>query len=245
MSIDLQTTVGELVVQEPSRARLFESLGIDYCCGGRKPLAEACQEKNLDAATVARVLEAGYTRQPTTTDDIDRTCTDMGLGELADHIEATHHAYLRRELPRAQQLVRRVVRAHGHDQPHLHTLLEVYLGFEQEMMQHMVKEEQVLFPMVRQLEASDNPLAFHRGSLTNPIRVMEHEHDAAGAAMERMRDLTNGYEPPAGACNTYRVMLDTLAQIEADTHQHVHKENNILFPRAVARESQQQAQASA
>jgi len=244
MSIDLQTTVGELVVEKPSRARLFESLGIDYCCGGRKPLAEACREKNLDPETVARVLDvADEPRSSEFVPDID--FRRMSLTELADHIEIAHHAWLKRELPRIQYLIRRVVNAHGHRHTYLPKLLETFLAFEREMMQHMAKEEQVLFPMVRELDAADEPLRFHCGSLNNPIHVMEHEHDQAGAALERMRALTNGFTPPADACNTFRVMLDALRQVEEDTHQHIHKENNILFPRALEREAQMNSQMGA
>jgi len=233
-AINVETTVGELVVERPARARVLEQWGIDYCCGGKRPLREACQAKGLDPATIARVLEAQDQAGPSQ-QAVD--VAEMSLTELADHIEQTHHAYLRGELPRLAQIVQRVADVHGDRRPELRQVASIFHAFRQELMDHMGKEEQVLFPLVRQLEAAGEPQAFHCGSLANPIRVMEMEHDNAGNALEQMHELTDGYQPPADACNTYRVMLDALHHLEKDMHQHVHKENNALFPRALQYEA--------
>jgi regulator of cell morphogenesis and NO signaling len=229
----LISTVGQLVVDRPARSRVFERLGIDYCCGGKKPLGEACGDKGLDPNRVLRELRAADSE---TSRSHERNWSRVTLAQLADHIETTHHGYLRSELPRMQHLVEKVARAHGERNPKLHALREVFVAFRQELEQHMFKEEHVLFPMCRELESAHVRPVFHCGTIANPIRVMIQEHDNAGAALERMRTLTNDYAVPADACNTYRAMIDALITLEQDMHQHVHKENNILFPRAVAAE---------
>ncbi|MCE9591293.1 MAG: iron-sulfur cluster repair di-iron protein [Planctomycetes bacterium] len=233
-TIDINTTVGDLVTQKPSRSRVFEDLGIDYCCGGKKPLAEVCKAKGLDPQTVLKVMLAGER-----TGAVGEAATDWSaapLAALADHIEATHHAYLKRELPRLGGLVEKVARVHGGNHAELPEVARVFAALASEMTDHMAKEERVLFPMIRKLESSATRPSFHCGSIANPIRMMEMEHDSAGNALARLRELTRGYAAPSDACNTYRAMLDGLATLEADMHQHVHKENNILFPRSALRE---------
>ncbi len=229
-----ETTVGEFVAQRPALSRLFERLGIDYCCGGRKPLAQACRERGLDAGTVFAMLEAAVA--PVAPGD-EINAAAMTLTELADHIEETHHAYLKHELPRLRHMALRVANAHGQRLPWTNQLAQVVEGFVSELQSHMMKEEQILFPLVRQIDAAEEAQEFHCGSLANPIRVMEAEHQEAGDALATMRTLTSDYTPPEGACNTFRALLDGLKQLEADMHQHVHRENNILFPRALEREA--------
>jgi regulator of cell morphogenesis and NO signaling len=161
----------------------------------------------------------------------------MTLTQLADHIEATHHAWLRQEFPRLTQMTEKVASVHGHSDQRLASVAAIFAALRAEMESHMFKEERILFPLIRQLEASGSAAHSHCGTIANPIRVMEMEHDSAGGAVGEMRTLTDGFTPPAGACNTYRAMLDTLRQLEADLHQHVHKENNVLFPRALELEA--------
>jgi len=234
-TLNPQTTVGELVKDRPARSRIFEQLQIDYCCGGKIPLAEACAKKGLDADDVlSRIQQADADADDASLVDADA----MGLAELADHIEQTHHAYLREELPRLDFMTRKVAAVHGDHEPRLHAIRETFVAFQEELRNHMMKEEQVLFPMIRQVEQADGPIKFHCGSLANPIRMMEHEHDNAGNALEQFRELTDGYTPPDWACNTFRAMYDALADLEPNMHQHVHKENNVLFPKALAREQE-------
>ena len=216
--------VGALVTERPGRARVFEQYGIDYCCGGKKTLAAACVEKGVDAADVLAALAAVETADPGEED-----WTRASMTHLCDHIETTHHAYLRGELPRLEGLVDKVARAHGAGHPELSEVQETYGALAAELRDHMEKEEVVLFPAIRRMEA-----AGLRAPLVAPIEVLEHEHDSAGRALERLRELTAGYEPPQGACNSYRAMLDGLEQLERDMHTHIHEENNILFPRALA-----------
>ncbi|MCC6907110.1 MAG: iron-sulfur cluster repair di-iron protein [Phycisphaerales bacterium] len=234
--IDTQTTVGQLVTQRPARSRFFESLGIDYCCGGKMPLEEACRKKGLDPHTVAVLLASADARAA----EHDRVVVNpdaMALAELADHIEQTHHAYLRVELPRLDQMTEKVFRVHGEHEPRLADVRRAFTALNAELTQHMMKEERILFPIIRQLEQPNGQREFHCGSVANPIRQMEAEHQHAGDALAIMREATDGYQPPEWACNTYRAMLDGLAQLERDMHQHVHKENNILFPKAIELEA--------
>ncbi len=227
--IDFESTVGQLVIERPGRARVFERFGIDYCCGGKRALDEACRARQLDPQSVATALrqsdEAAESRDET-------NWAAEPLDGLIANILDTHHAYLRRELPRLTQLVTKVRDVHGARHPELVEVADVFAGLRAELQAHMMKEEQILFPFISALAAGDSGPG-HCGSVQNPIRVMEHEHDSAGAALARMRELTGDYATPADACNTYRALLGGLADLEADLHLHIHKENNILFPRAV------------
>lgn len=232
--IDPQATVGELVRAAPARARVFESLRMDYCCGGGVPLAEACARSQVDLEEVTeRLRRADADPREDTLVDADA----MTLAELADHIEATHHAYLREELPELDRLTEKVAQVHGDKDSRLATVRTAFLALKAELEPHMMKEERILFPIVRQLEASDGPVDFHCGSVANPIRQMEHEHDQAGSALAVLREATDGFDPPEWACNTYRVMLHRLERLERDMHQHIHKENNVLFPKAIQLEA--------
>lgn len=233
-AIDTNTTIGQLVAQRPSRARVFERLGIDYCCGGKTPLGTACAARGLDAETVMGALhdeDAGGA-----TGD-ERDWAQATLTELAEHIVATHHAYLGRELPRLAALTTRVHKVHGARHAELAQVREVFDGLSGELAAHMRKEEFILFPLIAQMEAAQSAEPSHCGTVRNPIRVMEMEHDSAGNALAELRRLTSDYTPPVDACGSYRALLSGFAELEADLHQHIHKENNILFPRAVQLET--------
>jgi regulator of cell morphogenesis and NO signaling len=156
--------------------------------------------------------------------------------EMIDHIVATHHAYLRRELPRLTALAGLVFGAHGSRHPELKELCGIFDSLREELLLHMLKEEKVLFPIIARLEGASEIPQFHCGSVMNPIRAMEHEHDDAGAALARLREIAGGYIPPADACPSYRALLEGLAELERDLHLHIHEENNVLFPRARAAE---------
>jgi regulator of cell morphogenesis and NO signaling len=158
--------------------------------------------------------------------------TEMTASALADHIEQTHHSYLRRELPRLSDLAAKVADHRAGRHIWLHDLQATLSGLRDELELHLLKEEQVLFPLVRQLEAAREKIPMHCGTVANPIRVMEHEHDDARAALRQMRELTGGYQAPADGCASFQALVEGLAALEADLHIHIHKENNILFPRA-------------
>jgi regulator of cell morphogenesis and NO signaling len=233
-TVQAEQTVGAIVASRPALSRVFEAAGIDYCCGGKKTLASACREKGLDVNSIIAALEPNDVEGEESFVD----AASMSLAELADHIEQTHHAYLRNELPRLMKLTQKVATVHGNNDRRLQSVHEALVAFASELSSHMMKEEMILFPFIRRLEASNSPVEFHCGSVANPIRQMEHEHQDAGDALAKLRELTDDYTPPDWACNTYRAMLDALAQLERDMHQHVHKEDNVLFPKALEREAE-------
>ncbi len=227
-------TVGQLVAERPERGRVFERLGIDYCCGGRKPLAAVCADRGLDVQQVVAQLDAA---DATPASSADPDWTTVPLSQLADHIESVHHAFMRRELPRMAALVHKVAGVHAAAHPDLKELEETFVRFAGDLGIHMSTEESALFPWIRSLEPGPTHGARSNATLDEPVRMMMREHDDAGRALARLRELTNGFTPPDNACGTYRVMLSGLRDIEADMHTHVHKENNILFPRALALEA--------
>lgn len=235
VDITPSTTIGQIVAAAPHLARVFEDLKIDYCCGGKRELGQVCQSRGLDAEQLIRKLAAAPSPH---SGSAAENWAAAPLAELCEHIERTHHDYLRKELPRLTAIIAKVVNAHGAKDPKLAQVQEAFAALRRELEPHMMKEECVLFPSIRYLEVNRQPVQFPFGSLNNPIRVMVNEHDHAGDSLEQLRELTGGYSPPADACNTYRVMLEGLEALERDMHQHVHKENNILFPRAAQLEEQ-------
>lgn len=229
-------TVREIALENPASVRVFESFGIDYCCGGRKPLAEACAAKSLSVDEVLAALEGA----PTTFDGAAKDWSASPLAALCAHIVDTHHAYVRRELPRLEALAERVVRRHGDTQDELPRIQSTLAQLAEELLQHCGKEELVLFPYIAKLERAINEgaPAPHGcfGSVSHPIAMMTQEHDGAGTLLSEMRQLSNEFTPPLGACPTYHAFYSGLREFEQDLHQHIHLENNILFPRAIEQE---------
>jgi regulator of cell morphogenesis and NO signaling len=237
MVLGLQTTVGELVRERPARSRVFERLQIDYCCGGKLPLAEACEKHELDPQRVLQHLQESDA-QPAL-DEVPVVDADaMSLTDLVNHIEQTHHEYLKAELPRLDAMTQKVMEVHGSTDRRLAEVRRAFATLYEELVGHLMKEEQILFPRIRQLESDTDVTAEYCGSIANPIRQMESEHDSAGNALAILNGFTDGYQAPEWACNTYRAMLDGLAQLEWDLHQHIHKENNVLFPKAIRLETE-------
>ena len=231
--ITLQNTLGQLVTERPDRSRVFERRGLDYCCGGKKTLEAACEENGIDLKEIMNELRENDTSRS----EPETDWMAAPLGELADHIVEAHHGYLREALPRLTLLTEKVRDAHGQRHPELVALATTFAAFRIELEAHMLKEEQVLFPLIKRIETEETLPAFHCSSLNNPIHMMESEHEDAGKALATMRSLTQDFTPPPDACNTYRALLDGLGELESDMHRHVHKENSILFPRASKREA--------
>lgn len=235
---DANIPVWELVRGHAGRASVLAGFEIDYCCGGRTPLKQACFERGLNVEEVMRALEANDDSQPAA-DQIDWSGESMT--RLANHIVSRHHVYLREMLPRLGGLIDKVVSKHADKHPNLLELRQVYTTMWNELLSHMMKEELVLFPFIRSLDeavqAGQPVPRFHCGSVLAPIHVMEDEHQSAGEALRRMRELTFGFSPPQDACDAYRVLMAGLRELESDLHLHIHKENNILFPRAAAVEA--------
>ena len=237
MSIKEDRSVAELVVEIPYATGVFEKLGIDYCCGGQRTLKEACSSAGLTLEEVLSQLEdakhaAPSTRATCRQDDWQR----RPLSELIAHIVNKHHAFVRQQLPRLEELLRKVYSAHGERHPELRRLQVVIRDLTLELTHHMLKEEEVLFPYISLLEgAADRnevlPKPFF-GTVRNPVRMMTQEHDNAGQALREIRATTGNYTVPPDGCATYRALLDGLHAFEEDLHTHIHLENNILFPRA-------------
>lgn len=230
-------TVREIALEQPSSIRVFERFGIDYCCGGRKPLAEACAAGNVEVDAVIAALEAAGSIPGLPADD----WADKSLARLSAHIVSTHHAYVKRELPRLAALAHKVVGRHGGTKPELPVIQSRLAQLDEELMQHLAKEERVLFPYVVSLEqaiadGSAKPCGCF-GSVADPIAMMTEEHDAAGTLIAEIRSLSQNFTVPEGACPTFHAFYDGLRELEQDLHQHIHLENNILFPRAIAMEN--------
>ncbi|HXT10064.1 MAG TPA: iron-sulfur cluster repair di-iron protein [Candidatus Angelobacter sp.] len=227
-NITSETTVGEIVRAAPNRARIFENLGIDYCCGGKKSLGEICLSKKLDPATVIAMLAALDGASELSSADPDA----MSLSQLCDHIEREHHDYLREELPRLEFLTRKVAAVHGDSETRLREVRQIFETFSEKMAVHTDEEEKIVFPKIRQLEKGTQKAA--ATGLNDILTRLQSEHDGAGEALARFRELTDDYTPPEWACNTFRALYDSLERLEKNMHQHVHKENNILFIKALA-----------
>jgi regulator of cell morphogenesis and NO signaling len=236
MMINTEKSVRDIALEQPTSIRVFERLGIDYCCGGRKPLAEACSDRNLEISDVVVALDyASQLPAPAGTD-----WTQTSLGQLIRHIESTHHEYVKNELPRLAMLAQKVVNRHGDTQVHLPVLKNILAQLDEELIHHLGKEEHILFPYITKLEeaqvsGSEVPHGCF-GTVTHPIAMMISEHDAAGELLAQIEKLTSNFTTPEGACPTYLAFYTGLKEFQQDLHQHIHLENNILFPRAIALE---------
>jgi regulator of cell morphogenesis and NO signaling len=230
-------TVREIALEQPGAIRVFEEFGIDYCCGGRKPLAEACAASNLEIDSVLNALAAAQKRPGTEIEG----WAEKSLESLSQHILAKHHAYVKRELPRLAWLAEKVVSRHGATEPELAVIAGRLGQLDEELTDHLAKEEAVLFPYIAELERSVSmgtprpPSCF--GTVANPIAMMTQEHDAAGTLIAEIRRLSGDFRTPAGACPTFLAFYSGLKEFEQDLHQHIHLENNILFPRAIGLEA--------
>ena len=238
MTIATTKTVGEIAAEMPSATREFEKLGIDYCCGGSRTLGEACAEAKISVdEALARLEKSLASTEP----GDDKDWQNQLLADLVDHIKTTHHVFVREESPRIAALAAKVVGVHGKNHPELLQVQDVFSVLAAELGVHLMKEEQVLFPYILRMEESAlagepmPPATF--GTVVNPVRMMMQEHDGAGYALRSLHTITNDYRVPEDACISYRTLYQALQGFEADLHQHIHLENNILFPRAVALEA--------
>ncbi|HJU82690.1 MAG TPA: iron-sulfur cluster repair di-iron protein [Holophagaceae bacterium] len=229
----LERTVGELVAEKPYRSRVFEKVGIDYCCKGNMALNQACAQAGvapdaiLEAIAQLDTAHAGEVRNEPWRDSVEAMVT---------HIVDTHHAYLKENLPRLAFLTEKVARVHGGDDARLIQLAEAFLQFKAETDEHLAKEEMMLFPFCRMLGRGERPP--FPPTVGMPIRKMMSEHEDHGRNLDLFRNLTDGYVPPSHACNTYRAMLDGLQEMEQDLHTHIHLENSVLFPWAMKLEEE-------
>jgi regulator of cell morphogenesis and NO signaling len=238
MSESAMKTVRELAVENPHATRVFEKFGIDYCCGGQKPLSEACATAKISVDEVLTGLEQAEMQAAETARQ--RDWQTESISTLVSHIVGTHHAYIKEEVPRIYQLGAKVVSVHGENHPELADVLKLFGELGQDLFSHLAKEEQVLFPYLTQTEHAVKtgetapPSCF--GTVQNPVRMMMMEHDAAGDALRELRTITSNYVAPADACTSYKTLYQAIEAFEKDLHQHIHLENNILFPRALEME---------
>jgi regulator of cell morphogenesis and NO signaling len=234
MQLESGLTVAEIAANSLNAVRVFERLGRDYCCGGKRPLEEVCREKGLDANAVRSELDAAAGAR----EGADRDWATAPLRDLADHIVETHHEYLKREFqPLADRLEKVYLVYNERYGPTLTGLPEVYAGLRSELEMHMFKEERIRFPAIVAAEsaaASGAPLPRTPfGPFANPIGMMEAEHNSAAQALAQIRVITGNFAIPDYACVTYRALMTCLYELEQDLHLHIHLENNILFPRAI------------
>jgi regulator of cell morphogenesis and NO signaling len=234
MTSEMERTVGQLVAQRPSLSRVFEKHGIDYCCGGGRSLAEAGRAAGIDLEALLREIAV----EPEVPGD--RDWTRASIAETIRWILAEHHDWLKRELPRISSLAAKVAGVHGQGHPEMVDLAALVEAIRDEIEPHLQKEERILFPAALQLEESGTiGLSCHGGvaSLESPISVMESDHEALGRLLDRLAELTEGFEPPAHACNTWRAFYAALKELDGNTHRHVHLENEVLHPAIRAREA--------
>lgn len=243
IQLDGQMTVRDLVGRYPQTRPVFEKHGIDYCCGGAVSLADAAAKHGLKLSALLMELKTALQAAPAKAAATERDWYAATLSELSANIVAKHHGYMKTALPRLRVLVTTVLNAHGeHHGDVLRPLQELFNALDAELSSHLMKEEQVLFPYLTALEshvreAAPLPQACF-GSARHPIQQMEHEHESAGRVLAKLREVTRDYALPADACPTFAALYEELQRMEADLHQHIHLENNILFPRAIALESQ-------
>ncbi len=237
MTATAEKTVREIALENPASTRVFESLGIDYCCGGKISLNDACMKANLAPETVLQLLEnlknAAAEAEP-------EKWIGAPFAELTAHIVGEHHGYIRNHGPRILTLLQKVHARHGSAHPEIAAIQNLFVEMLRELVTHMLKEEQVLFPYLCSMDTAVRagqppPQAFF-GSVQNPIAHMLADHDSAGDVLEKMSTLSNRYIPPPDACPTYTALCHGLAEFEQDLHRHVHLENNVLFPRALEME---------
>lgn len=217
----LDRTLGELVAERPARARTLERFGLDYCCHGQRTLRDACSAAGLDPEPVASEVDA-------VSDEAGAEIDRLEPVALVHHIVSTHHRYLHEELPLLVALADKVHGVHGGRHPELAHVAGLVRAIRDDLVPHLAKEEQVLFPAIQAW--ADGQRSFPFGTLANPIRMMMSEHDQAGELLEELRSVTSGYTAPADGCASYQSLYARLEHLEADTHRHVHLENNVLFP---------------
>ena len=224
------TTIGSIVADDFRAAAVFDRHGIDFCCGGSRLVFDACRERGVAPETLVADLEAALAEAGA---DVPRF-NDWALDFLTGYIVANHHGYVREAIDTLRARTRKLVEVHGERHAELRAIADRFEALAADLTGHMAREEQVLFPYVNGLVGADRggimPSA-HFGTVENPVRVMETEHQAAGEVLAAIRRLTGGYVPPSDACATYTVTYQELQAFEADLHRHVHLENNILFPR--------------
>lgn len=242
MTFDSNKTVRELAVEVPSATKVFEQHGIDYCCGGGKKLGDACVQAKVPMEQILRDLEQAESSRIARQEN-GKDWSQEPMADLIDEIVSKHHAFVKNEIPRLSNLATKVSGKHGPTHPETLRVRDLFEQLSEELTMHLMKEEQILFPFIVRMEEAT--LEKHAvipppfGTVQNPIRMMVSEHDGAGEILAQLRKVTTNYKVPEDACTSFRTLYSGLLEFEADLHQHIHLENNILFPRAVRMEEGQ------
>jgi regulator of cell morphogenesis and NO signaling len=226
-------SVGEMVAGNYRKAEVFKKYGIDFCCGGKKTLAQVCKTNGLDLEQVEIELNVEDEQAVNSSQNYN----NWDVAFLADYIVNTHHNYIRKTIPVVFEYMDKVVKVHSNKNPEVIKVAELFLSLSDELTSHMIKEENVLFPYIKQLTSikkGESKFEFPLiGKVETPIKRMEHEHEIVGMLLKQINELTSNYTPPQNACTTFRVLYSILKEFESDLHQHIHLENNILFPKAI------------
>lgn len=237
MDINAQSNIGQIVAHDYRTASVFKSYKIDFCCNGNRTIQDACTKSNVN---INELLEALISAKNEAEKQTDFNSWPLDL--LADYIEKKHHRYVESKILEIQSYLHKIAEVHGNVHPELHIIKKLFSESAGELAVHMKKEELVLFPFVRKMVAvkqQQKPLSpIHFGTVENPIAMMKHEHDLEGERFREIAKLSNDYTPPTDACNTYRVAFALLKEFEDDLHEHIHLENNILFPKSVNMEKE-------
>jgi len=227
-------TLAQLVKTNHKAGTVFEKYHLDFCCKGKRTLEQACTEQQLPLTEVVTELENVFSNESS---PVGPDFENIKLADLCDYIINTHHSYVKNEMPQIYAWLEKIASKHGERHPELYKIAEMFASVKEEMELHMKKEETVLFPRIKELEKlaeSDSPnLQISITYLQSPITIMEQEHDHAGTSLNEIRILSNDYTPPIDACTTYQLSFAALKAFELDLHQHVHLENNILFPKSI------------
>ena len=233
----MEKTLAEIVTDNIRSAIVFEEFGLDFCCKGDRPLSDACVDKNIDVQKVVSEL----TKLPANQNET-QNINDWQLDFLVDYIVNNHHQYVRRMIPVISLHADKVASVHGNNYPQTLQTADLFLAVREELEGHMMKEERILFPQIKQmvLNQKENSQFFPPpfGTIQNPIRMMELEHTNAGEALSKIKELSNTYTPPEDACNTFKALYSELKEFEEDLHKHIHLENNILFPKSIELEGE-------
>lgn len=233
----VERTLAEIVTDNIRSAIIFEEAGLDFCCKGKRSLKDACEENNVDVQKIVNDL-ANLSDTGNGTQNVN----DWQLDFLVDYIMNNHHQYVRRMIPVITLHADKVASVHGKNHPETLRIADLFLAVREELEMHMMKEERILFPQIKQMVLTQNensqffPPPF--GTIQNPIRMMEFEHTSAGDALYQIRELSNNYTHPEDACNTFKALYSELKEFEEDLHKHIHLENNILFPKSVELETE-------
>lgn len=233
MSTLSSKTLAQIVNSNQKTAAIFEKYNLDFCCKGKRTLQQACTESEIEIDNLISELEK-VEQSGLNSNDIN--VNNLTLSQLAEHIVITHHTYVKNEMPLIFGYLQKVKGKHSERHPELNKIFQLFAAVKEELEQHMQKEELVLFPRIKNIEhqiAEGKEIVLNSSYLFSPISMMEQEHDHAGNMLAEIRELTNNYQPPADACTTYKLSFSSLQEFEKDLHQHVHLENNILFPKAL------------